>query len=348
MRILQIAPIERRLPVLRYGGIERVVQTLCEYLVARGHSVTLLAPAGSVSSASVQHLTDSALCEANPPVSDPKQREAYFIAALSNVLSAIVSESFDIIHNHLGWRFLPLYKISPAPFITTLQVPLDGKDKTAMWNECGTSPVVCVSESQRAARPNLNYIATVYNGIEVQRYPFSSKGSGYLLFLGRIAPEKGVVEAIHIAKRLGRVLIIAAAVHEWEKAYFQDEVVPRLDPTIRFVGEVNDVEKNVLLGGADALLNPIQWEEPFGIACIEAMACGTPVMTLRRGSMPELIDDGITGVVAPTTDEIISRFVEIATLDRRACRQRVVDLFSADKMVDRYEYLYHAQRRAKN
>lgn len=341
MKILQIAPVERRVPPHGHGGIERVVYNLVEGLCRKGHNVTLLASSDSLVSARLHSLIARPLLDDKSCVTDLRSREPFFAAILARILSYLKSEQFDVVHNHFGWRLLPFNKLITSPLVTTLQTRLDSPAKDVIFNQAAECSIVSVSNRQRLGRPNLNYIATVYNGIDLSLYSFSKNSKGYLSFLGRMAPEKGPTQAIKIAKSLGKRLIMAAAVHPWEADYFQQEVCPLIDgDQISYLGEINDQQKNELLGGADALLNPIQWEEPFGIVCVEAMACGTPVITLRRGAMPELIKDGITGIIASTEEELMDRYSEIHGIDRATCREHTQQEFSSEVMVERYLKVY--------
>ncbi|HKC65288.1 MAG TPA: glycosyltransferase family 4 protein [Pyrinomonadaceae bacterium] len=345
MKILQIAPVERRVPPHKHGGIERVVYNLVEGLCRRGHDVTLLASADSVVSAKLHPLITLPLLDDETCGADLKSREAYFSAVVARALCFINGKHFDVVHNHLGWRLIPFHNLITSPFVTTLQTPLDSPAKDIIFDEAAECSIVSVSDRQRLGRPKLNYVATVYNGVDMSLYSLSKENKGYLVFLGRMAPEKGPVEAIKIAKSLSKPLIMAAAVHPWETDYFREEVLPLIDHRqISYVGELNDQQKNELLGGAEALLNPIQWEEPFGIACVEAMACGTPVITLRRGAMPELIKDGVTGIVGSTLDELVDRYSEIHSIDRHTCRKHAQAEFCSEVMVEGYLEVYEALR----
>lgn len=341
MKILQIAPVERRVPPHRHGGIERVVYNLVEGLCRRGHDVTLLASSDSVVSARLHPLLSRPLLDDEDCSADIKSREALFSAIVAKILYYLSSEQFDIVHNHLGWRLIPFSKLITSPLVTTLQTPLNSPARDIIFNEAAQCSIVSVSNRQRLGRPNLNYVATVYNGIDISLYSFSKDNKGYLAFLGRMAPEKGPIEAIKIAKALGKRLIMAAAVHPWEADYFREEVCHLIDQhQIIYLGELNDQQKNELLGGAEALLNPIQWEEPFGIACVEAMACGTPVITFRRGAMSELIKDGVTGIIGSTLEELIDRYDEIHSIDRAICRKHAQQKFSSEVMIENYLKIY--------
>jgi glycosyltransferase involved in cell wall biosynthesis len=341
MNILQIAPVEHRIPPLKYGGIERVVFNLVDGLVERGHAVTLLAPANSVTQARLIPLIPSPLMD-NPDVgSDMKSREAIFASVVARAVKHISTSTYDIVHNHLGWRLLPFWQMTNSALISTLQTPLNSTAKRQVYLDAESTPIVSVSNQQRLGCPDLNFVSTIYNGIDLSLYELGRGDGNYLMFLGRISPEKGPVEAIQIAKALKKKLIMAAAILPWDEGYFLETVLPLIDQSqIIFVGDIDDQTKNKLLGGAEALLNPIQWEEPFGIVCVEALACGTPVATFRRGSMPEIIKDGITGIIAESVEEIIDRFYELSSIDRYACRMDAETRFTSNTMIENYLKAY--------
>lgn len=343
MNILQIAPVERTVPPRLHGGIERIVHNLVEGLTKRGNHVTLMASGDSQTSASLYPLIAKPLLDDETRGADLKSREAYFSVVVAQVLKYLRGQQFDVVHNHLGWRILPFRAFIGSPFLTTLQTPLNSQAKETVFHEAERTPIVSVSHHQRIGNPSLNYVANIYNGIDLSLYDLGKGDGGYLVFLGRMAPEKGPLEAIKLAQAIRKPLIMAAAVHPWEAAYFQDAVFPHIDQDmITFIGEVDDHKKNELLGGAEALLNPIQWEEPFGIATVEAMACGTPVVTLCRGAMPEIVTDGVTGILGSCTEELIDRFDEVSRLNRAACRARVEEEFTSDQMVENYLKVYGA------
>jgi glycosyltransferase involved in cell wall biosynthesis len=319
-----------------------VVHTLVEGLIARGHTVSLMASADSSTSAELIPIVEQGLCDCTPPISAFREREIQFMISIAKILRATRGRQFDIIHNHLGWRLLPFESSFDCPLLTTLQIPLGERRRQRLWEQCRNAPIVVVSEQQKIE--GLNIVATIHNGIDSSLYRFSPKGDGYLMFLGRVAPEKGIKEAIYIARQLKKRLVIAAAIHQWEEDFFLEHVRPELDDLIQFVGEVDDRKKNDLLGNADALLNPVQWDEPFGLVCAESLACGTPIVTLSRGAMPEIVTDSVTGIVARSVADIICRFPEVEKIDRKTCRQRAVSHFSADLMVSRYEQLYGRMR----
>jgi len=344
MKICLIAPIEEKVPPKLHGGIERSVYFLTEGLVKKGHQVSLLATKDSQTSARLFPIIPHSL-RSNIVFKDEKKntkaREAYYQMAIANILKILMTKKFDLIHNHFGWKLIPFSQLLSTPFITTLQTPLDQINKQIVLSHYKKIPLITVSNNQRKSFPGLNYIATVYIGTDISLYDFSKSHKNYLVFLGRTSPEKGTLEAIQIAKKLNKRLIMAAATHSWDLEYFKSKIKPNIDnKQIVFLGEIDDIQKNQLLKGAQALLAPIQWDEPFGTMFIEAMACGTPVITLNRGSAGEVVIDGLTGIVAKSTDDICKRFKEIEKISRINCRHRVENFFSSLTMVDNYEKLY--------
>lgn len=347
MKICIIAPIDENIPPKLYGGIGRVISLLAEGLVEREHHVTLLAPENTKTSARLVSIIKKPL-EANDPKNNnsPEVREVFFESSLKKIKEVLLSEQFDIINNHLGWRLVPFHDIVNPPIITTLHTPLNQKKKQEVFNSFKKAPVISVSNNQRKALPNINYLETIYNGIDLSLFNFSEKHNNYLVFLGRMSPKKGVFESIEIAKKLGTTLIMAGAIHDWDKDYFVTKIQPRIDgENVIFLGEIDDVQKNELLGGAKALLAPIQWDEPFGLTFIESMACGTPVIALNRGSVQEVIIDGLTGIIASSKSEIYKRFGEIDGISRKKCRQHAEENFNSDIMINNYEKTYYSYLR---
>ncbi len=346
MRIAQIAPVVESVPPLRYGGTERVVAAVTAELVALGHEVTLYASGDSVTEARLIPVVEQALWRAGGTVSD-------MIVHLTE-LSRVVREAgdYDVIHSHVDVLGFQFGRHSPAPFIHTMHGRLDLPELQGFMAEFPDVPLVSISNSQRRPVPNANWIATVYNGVPVDTMPFGEGDGNYLAFLGRISPEKGVADAIEVAIRSGIPLKIAARMplesvdNEWVKRdwdYYQEEVKPRLNhPLIEFVGEVGDEEKGELLKDAVGLLFPINWPEPFGLAMVEALACGTPVIARAMGSAPEIIDHGRTGFVCATVDEMAASCARLGEIDRGACRQEVEDRFSARVMAKGYLNAYRS------
>lgn len=344
MKICIIAPIDENIPPKLYGGIGRVITNLVEGLVKKGHDVTLLAPGNTKTSAKLIPIIHAPL-EANNPQNNNESeiREVFFNKSIETVKGVLGHEKFDIVNNHLGWRLVPFSDIVSPPIITTLHTPLNQKNKQATFNNFKSAPVISISNNQRNALPDINYIGTIYNGIDLSLFDYSTDSDDYLVFLGRMSPEKGPLEAIQIAKKLGIKLIMAGAIHSWDKNYFVTEIQPHVDSKdIIFMGEIGDMQKNKLLGRAKALLAPIQWEEPFGLVFVESMACGAPVITLNRGSVQEIIIDGITGIIAGSIADIHQRFREVDKISRKKCRMHVEERFSSDTMVNNYEKTFYS------
>lgn len=339
MRIALLSTFEEPVPPRMYGGTERIVHTLADEWVKLGHDVTLYASGDSKTSAELVACTPRAI-RALKEARDPTTRQALNLHALANALQDIRDTTFDIIHNHFGWQTLLFTSFLDWPMVTTLHGTLDKAmvpTEHKMHNYFRETPFVSISNSQRRHSPKLNYVATVYHGIYPEEYEFNAEPGDYLAFLGRIHPQKGPVHAIKIAKATGQKLIIAAKTDPAEFAYLRQRVRPLIDgKQIIFIGEVGHEEKVKLLKNAKALLSPLQWDEPFGIVNLEAMACGTPVITMRRGSMPEIIEDGKTGFLCRTAAEMRAAIGKIDTIDRNYCRKFVEKHFTARKMALNY------------
>lgn len=347
LRIAQIAPPLERVPPAGYGGTERVIHVLTEELVCRGHQVTLFASGDSTTSAELIPTVERALWR------DGRYRDfgPLWSAALARVTREL--DRFDIVHSHVDAPFFPAARLSPTPVVTTLHGRLDLPELAPLYREIDDLPLVSISDAQRAPFPNARWVGTVYNGIDLAALPFRATSGGYLAFLGRISPEKGLDVAIRVARRAGLPLRIAAREplpyhddpnvrNDWE--YYDQVVKPLLkEPGIELIGEVSGADKADLLGGAAGLLFPIRWPEPFGLVMAEALACGTPVVAFGRGSVPEVVDDGVTGlVVAPNDEPAMARDLErrLSTIDRRACRRAAEARFSPAAMADGYERVY--------
>ncbi len=336
MRIAQVAPLYEAVPPKLYGGTERVVAHLSDALVNLGHDVTLFSSADAVTRARLVPVRDQAIRL------DPAQLKSDLAAHLY-MLGEVRArkDRFDIIHFHVDMAHFPMFEALASRTLTTLHGRLDIKDLPEVYRRWPKYPLVSISNSQRAALPFANWAGTVYHGFPTDLYKFSPKSNGYLAFLGRMSPEKGPDRAIAIAKRLGLPLKMAAKVDAADRAYFEAEIRPLLDhPLIEFVGEINDEQKSEFLGGAEALLFPIEWPEPFGLVAIEAMACGTPVVAYRHGAAPEVIDEGVTGFVVDGEDEAVAAVERARDLDRREVRRRFDRRFSATVMARSYLDLY--------
>ncbi len=337
MRIAQVAPLAERIPPELYGGTERVVSVLTEELVRRGHAVTLFASGDSVTAAELVAITDRAL-RLNPGVQDAY---AYTMLELGAVFER--AREFDLIHNHLDYFAFPFSRLTRTPLLTTMHGRLDLPDLPPIVGAYRDTPLVSISASQRAPLAWANWAATVYNGIDLAAYPFAAGRGDYFAFIGRISPEKNLEGAIAIARRVGIPLKIAAKVDPADEDYYQAVIAPLIDGRlVEYFGEIGEGEKGTFLGSAYALLFAVDWPEPFGLAMAEAMACGTPVLGLRRGAVPEVVADGVTGFVRDTEEELAATAWRIPELDRAACRRRVEVRFSAAAMADGYEAVYNA------
>jgi len=257
------------------------------------------------------------------------------------MLTKINQNSFDIVHNHFGWQLLFFKESIRAPMVTTLHGILSEPTEKYMHTLSKAEPFISISKSQRQHNPHLHYVATVYNGIQVDQFAFGDKPQDYLVFLGRIHHQKGPEQAIRIARRSGQKLIIAAKIDPLEQDYFETKIKPLIDgKQIQFIGEVTHHQKVKLLKNAKAMISPIQWDEPFGITTIEALACGTPVIAINRGSMSEILVDGKIGYLCRNVSEMIKRVSDIDKIDRAACREHVLKYFSAQRMTEGYLKAY--------
>jgi glycosyltransferase involved in cell wall biosynthesis len=336
MKIAQVAPLYEAVPPRFYGGTERVVAHLTDALVELGHEVTLFSSADAQTRAELAPVRDQAIRLDPAPL---KSDMAAHLTMLHEVRRR--QDRFDIIHFHTDMIHFPLFEPIAPRTLTTLHGRLDLKDLPEVYRRWPKFPLVSITDVQRAALPFANWVGTVYHGMPETLFEFTDAPRGYLAFLGRISPEKGPDRAIHIAKRLGVPLKIAAKVDAADTAYFDTCIRPLLhDPLIEFVGEIGDSGKSEFLGGAIALLFPIQWPEPFGLVMIEAMACGTPVIGYRHGSAPEVIDDGVSGFLVDGEDEAVAAVARARTLDRREVRRRFARRFSATAMARGYLDLY--------
>ncbi|MCR4332507.1 MAG: glycosyltransferase family 4 protein, partial [Sulfuricaulis sp.] len=319
----------------KYGGTERVVSALTEELVRRGHEVTLYASGDSLTSARLRSVHPQALREA-------RVKDLYGLNILSvlNIGLAYQAQAeFDIIHDHSGHIGLPTANLATTPVAMTYHGPFTGEVRR-IFNELRQPSIITISRSQRELAPDLNHLGTVYNGLAMENYPFSAEHDGYLLFVGRISPEKGVHFAVRAALTLGLPLIIAAKLERVDRPYYYRRIKPYLSEQIRWIGEVDETERNRLMSRALCFLHPVTWPEPFGLTLIEAMACGCPVIAFNKGSIPELIKDGETGYVVETLSSMLDAIRGVAKIDRAACRRHALEHFSAQKMADGYEALY--------
>jgi len=335
MKIAQVAPLFESVPPKYYGGTERVVSYLTEELVRQGHQVTLFASGDSVTQA---HLV--APCPRALRLDDQcVDQLAHAMVLLEQVFRQ--AHAFDIIHFHIDYLHFPLSVRQQTPHVTTLHGRLDLPDLVPVYQAFPTMPVVSISYAQRAPLPWLPWQGTVYHGLPEDLYTFRETPGTYLAFLGRISPEKGVDQAISIARQAGMPLKIVAKVDRADREYFQEVIRPLLDdPLVEYLGEMGEKDKNAFLGQAYALLFPIDWPEPFGLVMIEALACGTPVIAYRCGSVPEVLEDGITGWIVEGCEEAVQAVARVSTLSRARCRQVFAERFSASRMAQDYLRIY--------
>jgi glycosyltransferase involved in cell wall biosynthesis len=335
MRIAQVAPLYESVPPKYYGGTERVVSYLTEELVRQGHEVTLFASGDSITQARLIAPCSQSL-RLNQTCID---HIAHHIVMLEQVAQR--ASHFDIIHFHIDYLHFPLSRRHTTPQVTTLHGRLDLPDLIPLYQEFCDMPVVSISDAQRQPLPWINWQGTIYHGLPEHLYTFCDQPGTYLAFMGRIAPEKRVDRAIEIAKQLDMPLKIAAKVDAIDQEYFVSVVQPLLrHPLVEYVGEIGEGYKDAFLGHASALLFPIDWPEPFGLVMIEAMACGTPVIAYRRGSVSEVIDEGVTGFIVDTLEEAVRAVENVASLSRQRCREVFQERFSAARMAHDYVTLY--------
>ena len=337
MRIAQVAPLIESVPPVAYGGTERVVAYLTDALVGLGHEVTLFASGDSTTRARLVSVAPRALR------TDPRCRD-WLVHHIRQVeVVAQYSNHFDVIHFHTGLLHMPLARRLFTPSITTLHGRLDLEDIRTVMEEFRDVPVVSISDAQRRPLPQLNWRGTVYHGLPPQLLPFVDTPRDYLAFIGRISPEKRVDRAIAMARRARIPLRIAAKVDAADREYFAQSIQPLLDgPGVEFLGEVCETEKASLLGGARALLFPIDWPEPFGMVVIEALSCGTPVIAWGHGSVPELLDHGVTGFIVDSEDGAVDAVGRAGEIDRRRCRAAFERRFVAERMARDYLSIYEA------
>src|SRR5882724_8265861 len=335
MRIAQVAPLYERVPPLYYGGTERIVSYLTEELIKQGNDLTLFASGDSITKARLISPCDRSL----RLDSACQDRLAYQFLQLEQVYQN--AASFDVVHFHIDYLHYPFSRRFEAPHVSTLHGRLDLLDLVPLYREFSDVPVVSISNSQRTPLPWINWQGTVHHGLPVDLYKFKRSEGSYLAFVGRISPEKRVDRAIEIAKLAKMKLKIAAKVDAIDRCYVDKEIRPLLDdPLVEFIGEIGEKEKAELLGNAYALLFPIDWVEPFGLVMIEAMACGTPVVAFRRGSVPEVIDDGVTGFIVDGIEESLQALDKVHDFDRERCRKVFDERFSVGRMAGDYLKIY--------
>lgn len=347
LRIAQLAPPFEAIPPRAYGGTERVVSVLTEELVRRGHHVTLFASGDSQTAARLVPTTEVALWRRSG-AHDP---QAWVSMAMDKVYRR--AHEFDVIHNHLDYQAFPAARATPGtPTLTTLHGRLDLPHWPRVFHQFAEMPLVSISDAQRLPSPTASWAATIHHGLDLRPFEFHPRPGKYLAFLGRISPEKGLDTAIAVARRVGMPLKIAArmpldqpnnaeAQRDWR--YYRELIEPHLsDPGIEYVGEATEATKSEFLGNAAALLFPIRWPEPFGLVMIEALACGTPVIALRCGSAPEVIEDGVTGFVVDDEAGLVHAVGRLPELSRRDCRMVAETRFSAATMAEQYERVFRS------
>ncbi len=342
MRIAQIAPLHEAVPPKLYGGTERVVSFLTDELVALGHDVTLFASGDSVTRAALAPACERAL-RLDPGVRDTV---APHMLMLENVLRR--AGEFDILHFHLDYWPFSAFSRQPTPFVTTLHGRLDLPELGPVFEAFSGTPVVSISDSQRRPLPQANFVRTILHGLPETLLTPQPVRPSYLAFLGRICPEKCPDRAIRIARKAGIPLKIAAKVDRVDQAYFEEVIRPMLDgPGVELVGEIGDAEKPAFLAGAVGLLLPIDWPEPFGLVMIEAMACGTPVIAYNRGSVPEVVEDGMTGFIVEDETSAVAAVGRLGQIDRAGVRARFEERFTARRMAQDYLHVYRNLGAAK-
>ncbi|MBM2810618.1 MAG: glycosyltransferase [Chloroflexi bacterium] len=336
MRIAIVAPLVESVPPPLYGGTERVVSVLTEELVERGHEVTLFASGDSHTTAQLVANAPTGL-RLRPQVTDTV---AYTMLQLAEVYRQ--APRFDVIHNHVDYLAFPFARLCGTPTVTTTHGRLDREEVRQLYGTFPEQPLVSISDVQRLPIPGQNWLATVYNGIDVSHFHFNPSGGDYLVFLGRIHPEKRPDRAIEIAREVGIRLVIAAKIDPADQAYYEQAIEPliRSSTLIDYVGEVTEQEKDALLGGAFAYLFPIDWPEPFGLTMVESMATGTPVIAYGAGSVPEIVLDEVTGFICGSVSEMVESVRRVPTLSRADCREHVERNFSGSTMADGYERVY--------
>lgn len=344
MKIAQVAPLYESVPPKLYGGTERVVSYVTDELVRQGHEVTLFASGDSVTKAELRPMCDRALRLEGKKIVDPL---AHHIRMIEMV--AQEAQEFDIVHFHIDYLHFPTTRRQNVTAVTTLHGRLDIPDVAPVFKEFSEMNVISISDAQRAPLPWVNWVGTVHHGLPETLYRPSLHPGKYLAFLGRISPEKRVDRAIEIAKRAGMPIRIAAKIDAADKEYFDANIKALLDhPLVEYIGEIGEREKEAFLGNAYALLFPIDWPEPFGLVMIESMACGTPIIAYKKGSVPEIIDHGVTGFLVDDIDEAVKAVERAGSLERAECRRVFQKRFSARRMAFDYTQIFSRITRAED
>lgn len=337
MRIAQIGPLTESVPPKLYGGTERVISWLTEELVALGHDVTLFASGDSKTSAKLEPVWPRAL-RLDGSVRDAN---ALHMAMLEQVFQR--AHEFDVLHFHLDYYPFSLFSRQRTPFVTTLHGRLDLPEHQIAFKSVASAPLISISNNQRTPIDDAPWMGTIYHGLPASLLMPQPMRPEYLAFMGRIAPEKAVDQAIEIATRCGLPLKIAAKVDPVDREYFEEKIEPLLDRRgVEFIGEIGDEEKPAFLSGAMALLVPMAWPEPFGLVMIEAMACGTPVIAYNQGSAPEIVEDGSTGFIVQDVPDAVAALDRVPTLSRKHIRKRFEERFTSRRMAQDYLAIYHS------
>jgi glycosyltransferase involved in cell wall biosynthesis len=346
MKIAQIAPLTESVPPKFYGGTERVVSYITEALVELGHDVTLFASGDSKTSAKLEAVWPRALRL------DPAIRDRVAPHMLLMEIVRRQAEEFDVLHFHMDYYSFSLFKRQETPFVTTLHGRLDLPEQQPVFDTFNTAPVISISNAQRQPLPQAKWLSTVYHGLPETLYTPRLVEQKYLAFLGRISPEKRVDIAIRIAAHCSLPIRIAAKIDAADREYFEHEIKPLLDqPHVEYIGEITDEQKADFLSGAYALLFPVDWPEPFGLVMIEAMACGTPVIAFNRGSVPEVVDEGVSGFIVEDEISAVAAVHRLPMLSRERVRKRFEERFTSHYMarqyLDAYQAVIRAQKRSR-
>lgn len=337
MRIAQISPLTEAVPPRLYGGTERVISWLTEELVALGHDVTLFASGDSCTSARLRAIWPRAL-RLDSSIRDPI---GLHMTMLEQVRREV--DAFDVLHFHLDYYPFSLFSRQATPFVTTLHGRLDLPEHQPVFTTFSSVPVISISNSQRRPVPQAGWVKTIYHGLPKDLLTPQPVKPSYLAFLGRISPEKSVDRAIRIAERCGLPIKIAAKIDKVDRDYYDEQIRPLMSlPFVDFIGEIGDHQKSDFLSGAIALLVPIDWPEPFGLVMIEAMACGAPVIAFNRGSVPEIIEDGVTGFIVEDETSAVGAVGQLAALSRQRVRARFEERFTARRMANDYLAVYRS------
>ena len=336
LRVAQIAPLYESVPPKLYGGTERVVSYITEELVRRGHDVTLFAAGDSDTRANLM----PACARALRLLGKPDLGASLQLAMLAEVFET-ARDNFDIVHSHIDYWSFPFASLTGVPTVSTMHGRLDIPELHPVYHRFPEAALVSISDSQRAPLARMNWIATVHHGMPRDLLRFNAQRGKYLAFIGRISPEKGIDTAIEVALKSGVPLKIAAKVDAVDREYFANVIKPRVQPPmIEYIGEIDDVQKSEFLGGALALLFTIDWPEPFGLAMIEALACGTPVIARPCGAVAEVIRPGVTGFLAREIDDLVAAVGRIDSISRERCRREFEQRFTSEVMVAKYERVY--------